>query len=338
MTDNAAHPVVLAEDDTPTRALLAHQLERAGYRVIGCADGKQALNAIRRVGSGVLIADWSIPQMDGLALCRAIRQMQQVELLGIVYFILLTARNEKSDVVRGLEAGADDYLTKPYHWEELLARLRVGGRILGLQDELIRRQTEVHKVNTQMAALNAQLEKAANTDALTEMANRRHVFERLSELWSLAERHNHPTACIMLDVDHFKRVNDTYGHATGDEVLKTVARIIAEQVRRYDVCGRFGGEEFIIICPETTVEDAGKLAERVRAAIEAHPVAVENASIAVRLSAGVAARRPDDAKPDSMIAEADAMLYHAKQNGRNQVWVADGKGQGHALSAGRPSV
>ena len=338
MTDNAPHPVVLAEDDAPTRALLTHQLERAGYKVIGCANGKEALNAIRRVGSGILIADWSIPQMDGLELCRAIRQMQQMEVLGIVYFILLTARSDKSDVVRGLEAGADDYLTKPYHWEELLARLRVGGRILGLQDELIHRQIEVHKVNAQMAVLNAKLEKAANTDTLTEMANRRHVFERLSELWSLAERHDHPIACVMLDVDHFKRVNDTHGHAAGDEVLKIVARIIAERVRRYDVCGRFGGEEFIIICPETTVEEAGKLAERVRAAIEARPVPVDDAFIAVRLSAGVAARRPEGTTPDAMIAEADAMLYHAKQNGRNQVWLADGKGQGHALSAALPSA
>jgi len=337
VADNSPHPVVLAEDEDAPRAVLTGQLKRAGYKVIACADGREALDAIRRVGSGILIADWSMPEMDGLELCRAIRQMQQMDVLGIVYFILLTARSDTSDVVRGLEAGADDYLTKPYHWEELLARLRAGGRILGLQDQLIRRQIEVHKVNAQMAVLNAKLEKAANTDALTGLANRRQVFERLNELWSLAERHDHSIACIMLDVDHFKRVNDTHGHATGDEVLKIVARIIAKQVRRYDVCGRFGGEEFIIICPETTLEEAGKLAERVRAAIEAQPLPVDDAFIAVRLSAGVATRRPEGATPDGMIAEADAMLYHAKQNGRNQVWVADAEGPGCRLAVGLAS-
>jgi len=333
MTDKHPHPVVLAEDDAPTRALLARQLERAGYEVTGCADGREALDAIRRVGSGILIADWSMPEMDGLELCRAVRQMQQREVLGIVYFILLTAHSDTSDVVEGLEAGADDYLTKPYHREELLARLRAGGRIYELQKQLVHRQLELHKANAQMATLNAELKKLANTDTLTGLANRRHVFERLNELWSLAERHGQPVACIMLDVDHFKRVNDTHGHATGDEVLKVVARIIAKQVRRYDVCGRFGGEEFIIICPQTTREGAGILGERVRQAVEAQPVSVNGASVAVRISAGVAARRPESATPDGMIAEADAMLYQAKQNGRNQVWVADAEGQGHALSA-----
>jgi diguanylate cyclase (GGDEF)-like protein len=158
-------------------------------------------------------------------------------------------------------------------------------------------------------------------------------------------------ACIMLDVDHFKRVNDTHGHATGDEVLKVVATIIAREVRRYDVCGRFGGEEFIIICPQTTREGAGVLGERIRQAVEAQPVPVNGAPLAVRVSAGVATRRPERITPDdtttqadamipeadAMIAEADAMLYQAKQAGRNQVWVADAEGQGHPLSAAVPS-
>jgi two-component system cell cycle response regulator len=329
------HPprIVLAEDEALSRALLVRQLRGAGYDVIPCENGKQALDAIRREVSCIVVADWMMPEMDGLELCRAVRDLGEMQAVSFVYFILLTAHTEKERIVTGLEAGADDYLTKPYHPQELLARLRVGQRNCILQSELFQRQVELQKANAELAVLNAKLEKLASSDALTGLANRRHLFDRLGEVWALAARKDRPLSCIMFDVDKFKLINDTHGHLAGDEVLRGLADVFRNSLRTYDVIGRFGGEEFCVLCPETTTEDAAGLAERIRLAVAESQCVVNDTTISITVSLGVAGRSPVNDNPDALIVAADTMLYRAKENGRNQVWVCDADGRGRPVGA-----
>jgi len=329
MDDPQSRTIVLAEDDAASRVLLRRQLERAGYRVVDCGNGREALDAICALGTGIVVADWLMPEMDGLELCSQVRQRAECQAVGMVYLIILTAYAEKDNVIQGLEAGADDYLAKPYHHRELLARIHAGERILHLHHVALRNQLELQKANTQLTLLAEKLDRLAKTDALTELANRRRLFEMLAQAWALAERHGHPLSCIMFDVDHFKRVNDHYGHRVGDAVLKHIARTIHDTMRTSDLCARFGGEEFLAVCPETPVEGAVPLAERIHAAIAGEPISVGGLQVPVTVSAGVAGKRRVHGDPEALIAEADRMLYLAKQNGRCQVWVADSDGRGH---------
>jgi two-component system cell cycle response regulator len=329
------HPIriVLAEDEPASRALLVRQLRKAGYDVVACENGKQALEAIRQEVSCIVVADWVMPEMDGLELCRTVRGLGEMQALAFVYFIVLTAHAEKERIVAGLEAGADDYLTKPYHPQELLARLRVGERNCALQRELFQRQVDLQKANAELAVLNKKLKKLASSDALTGLANRRHLFDRLAEVWALAVRNDRPLSCIMFDIDKFKFINDTHGHVAGDEVLKNLADVFRGCLRRYDVMGRFGGEEFCVVCPETTIEGAASLAERIRLAVAEAKCAVDGTTISITISLGVAGRSPAQDNPDALIVAADTMLYRAKENGRNQVWVCEADGRTHRLEA-----
>lgn len=333
MPDSRATRIVVAEDDVASRALLVRQLAKAGYDVIACADGTDALAAIRNEVSCIVVADWTMPEMDGVELCRTVRGLCEMQALSFVYFILLTAHSETEQIVAGLEAGADDYLTKPYHKQELLARLRAGERIHALQNELMQRQIELHKVNGQLASLNRKLESLANTDPLTGLSNRRNLFDRFTEAWALAERSDRALGFIMMDIDRFKSTNDTYGHAAGDQILREVSAGIRRQLRRYDIVGRFGGEEFCVVCPDTPLAGVICLAERIRAAIAELKCQIDGHQIPVTLSLGVAVRGPTHDKPDDLIAAADAALYRAKQAGRNQTWVCEADGRMHRPEA-----
>jgi two-component system cell cycle response regulator len=333
MSDRPPIRIVLADDDSATRALLVRQLSAAGYQVVACKNGKEALEAIRQEVSCIVVADWVMPEMDGLELCRTVRALSEMRALSVVYFVLLTARSDKEQIVAGLEAGADDYLTKPYHKQELLARLRVGERICGLQIELMQRQFELAKVNSEFARLNQKLEELANTDMLTGLPNRRHFFERFAEAWALAERKNRPLGCIMLDIDRFKPINDTYGHAAGDAVLQQLAATCRRALRRYDVLGRIGGEEFCIVAPDTLAEDAARLAERLRATIANTQFHAGGTVILVTISLGVASRSAPHAGPGDLTIAADRVLYRAKENGGNQVWVSDCTGVARPVPA-----
>lgn len=330
--------ILVAEDDAATLALLKRQLERAGYEVVACVDGRDAFDRIAQAEPQVILADWLMPRMTGVDLCRAVRQLQEQDVLKPLYIILLTAHGDTSKVVEGLEAGADDYLRKPYDLQELLARIRSGFRISRLQMELLRRQHELCEYNRQLASLNEQLQRLANADPVTELPNRRCIWERLSDYWALCERHDRDLSCIMMDVDHFKAINDTYGHATGDMVLRQMGKILRDLVRRSDICGRFGGEEFLFLCPEQSLEGAAELAERTRLKIAEHIFTGEMCALHITMSLGVAQRSPRHGSPDAMLAEADTMLYAAKAAGRNQVWVAQPDGMGRPLTPLTPLV
>jgi len=322
MPDGHRHRIIIVEDEPATLKLLERQLTKAGYDVAACANGREALEPITAMNSGIVLADWSMPEMDGLQLCGTIRELEAMQALGNIYFILLTAHNSKEQTIAGLDAGANDYLTKPYHQGELLARIQVGARMLKLQEELLQKTIEFQKANTQMAILTRRLEELANTDTLTGLANRRCLFERFNETWQLAERHDHPLSCIMFDVDRFKTVNDTYGHAAGDEVLREFAETLRHSARRPDLCGRLGGEEFVVICPATPRDGATALAERIRMRLDQMKVKHKDHTLHVTVSCGIAERNDATASPEDLLRIADSMLYKAKTAGRNQTWIA----------------
>lgn len=319
--------VIVAEDEPASRALLQRHLENAGFEVIACPDGVVALEAVCREGGGIVVADWMMPELDGIELCRKIREKNASGELDFVFYILLTAHSGTDQIVAGLEAGADDYLTKPYQRDELLARLRAGLRIVKLQRELIERQEELRQANTAFKQLNEKLESASRTDELTQLPNRRAVFDHFAAAWSWSERNDQPLGCIMFDIDRFKRINDTYGHAAGDVVLREVASACRGSMRGYDILGRIGGEEFCIVCSETARSGLATVAERIRTTIESRTIVVDNQTIPVTVSIGAAVRRPAHRSPDDLLAAADELLYQAKENGRNQSWEHDEQGR-----------
>jgi diguanylate cyclase (GGDEF)-like protein len=199
--------------------------------------------------------------------------------------------------------------------------------MLKLQDELLHRNIEYQKTNAKLAALTRKLEELANTDELTGLMNRRCTFERLEETWSLAERDHAPLSCIMIDVDRFKEVNDTYGHQMGDQVLRDIASTVRPEIRRPDLFGRVGGEEFVLICPSTPRAGAVIVAERIRQCVANLTTVIDDTQMKVTISCGVAERDANIARPDDLIRMADQLLYRAKESGRNQTWMQNADGE-----------
>jgi diguanylate cyclase (GGDEF)-like protein len=292
--------ILIAEDDAVSRRMLEATLKKWGYDVVVTEDGDKAWEVLQREDAPRLaILDWVMPGLDGPQICRAVRSLGDQR---YVYLLLLTAKSEKEDLVKGLEAGADDFLTKPFDAEELRARLRAGIRILDLQETL---------------------RVQATHDSLTGLWNRGATLDLLRRELSRGERQGTPVTVIMADIDHFKQINDMYGHLTGDVVLREVAHRLSSAVRGYDVTGRFGGEEFLIVFPGCAVASAAAQAERLRACINREPVDTPEGPIPVTLSLGVAASEPvTEVDPDLLLCAADTALYRAKSRGRNCVELA----------------
>jgi len=309
MEPEAAGPmrVLLAEDDPTTLLLTQRMLRKAGYDVDVVTNGAVAFERLQSHFYPMVLTDWEMPEMDGVALCRAIRS---APLEGYVYVILLTARDSKENIVAGLEAGADDYLTKPVNEAELIARLNTGKRILALEQSL--------------RAANRRNEYLSQTDALTATFNRRYLMQRLPQEAERARRYHHPLSLVLCDVDHFKQVNDTHGHQVGDQVLTGVAKFLRDNIRsEIDWVARYGGEEFVIVLPETPVAGALIVAEKIRAALAVWELGIGDLGLKVTASFGVAgfdALEPSDVSVvDRLIAQADACLYKSKAGGRNLV-------------------
>jgi len=311
--------ILIVDDDPAALRLLEKHLSAAGCRVTTAANGIEALEIDSAQAPQMIITDWMMPEVDGLELCRRLRAGEET---GFAYIIVLTASIEENRVVEALEAGADDFLTKPYNRQELLARVRAGERIVRLEAGMAERSREVSRYNARLAAANDQLRVMATTDELTGLANRREALARLGEHWSLAVRHGDPLACIVADIDHFKQFNDTHGHAVGDTVLKTTAHVLRRTARYGEAACRIGGEEFLIICPRSTVPSAEMGAERVRSAVAGHMVEHNGTALSVTLSLGVAERTESMEGPDDLLKAADEALYAAKEAGRNRVCVA----------------
>jgi diguanylate cyclase (GGDEF)-like protein len=296
--------ILVAEDEITFRHMLKTFLTRWGYEVVVVSDGLEAWQMLQKEDRPrFAILDWMMPNMDGIEICRAIREKKPAP---YTYLLLLTSRDQKQDVVEGIESGADDYLIKPFDPQELRARIHAGERIIELEDRLIRAQEALR-------------EQAAH-DPLTGLLNRRACLESFSAELSRGCRAGNPLCVVMADIDHFKRINDTHGHPVGDEVLCEVARRMQSSLRRYDVIGRFGGEEFLFVLPECSLEEGVKFAERICHVVRSEPVKAKNQSIDVSISLGVAvACQPTLADLELLLSSADAALYRAKEAGRNRV-------------------
>lgn len=309
--------ILIVDDDPSMLRLLEKFLSMDGYEVFKARNGAEAVSILYDKGPQIVITDWEMPEMDGLELCRTIRSS---ELVGFIYTVILTAHADK--IVEAFDAGADDFLSKPPRRGELLARLKAATRITKLEADLARRNREIQKVNAELSILNSKLERMATTDELTGLANRREALNRLNECWATSTRYGQPLACVLLDIDHFKQFNDTYGHDVGDLVLRETARILALSARTGETVCRLGGEEFLVVCPNVTVEAVTAAAERLRAAVEANKVKRRDQLLTVTVSLGVAQRRDGMATPDELLKEADEALYAAKRSGRNRVCIA----------------
>ena len=296
--------ILVAEDEITFRHMLKTFLTKWGYEVTAVSDGLEAWRVLQREDRPRLaVLDWMMPNMDGVEICRAIRESKPDP---YIYLLLLTSRDQKQDVVEGIEAGADDYLVKPFDPQELRARIHAGERIIELEDRLVRAQESLRELATH--------------DSLTGLLNRRACLDSLLTELNRGCRTGTPVCVVMADIDHFKRINDTYGHQTGDEVLCEVARRMQSSLRGYDTAGRFGGEEFLLVLPGCSLEEGVKLAERVCHLVRSEPVKAKNIPIEVSISLGVAvANQVVAADLEALLGSVDAALYRAKAAGRNRV-------------------
>jgi two-component system, cell cycle response regulator len=304
-TDPSSQPfkVLAVDDSTISRKLVERSLLGQEYEVLFAKNGREALDLFAKYRPAVIVTDWSMPDISGLELCRCIRQdFREFH----AHIILLTSNSDKEQVVEGLAAGADDYLTKPFHSGELVARIAVGRRIVELHREI--------------QAKNRLLEEMALTDALTGLPNRRAVDVWASRQLSAAARHDFAFWVVMADLDLFKKVNDTYGHDAGDTVLKTFAGILKTYTRQSDICARLGGEEFLIMMTHSDMVGTKTAVERMRKQFEGTRFAFGKHTMTATTSFGIAGFR--GTKPpdwNTLVARADTALYAAKSNGRNRI-------------------
>lgn len=297
--------VLIAEDEPVSRRLMESMLHRWGYTVLSAKDGFEALQILQQADAPKLaVIDWMMPGIDGLQLCQKIREVKSD---AYTYILFLTAKNTPADVIEGLEAGADDYLIKPFDPQELRGRLRTGTRILHLMDQLLTTQDKLRSL--------------ASHDGLTGLWNHSAILEMLRHELSRADRHNSSVGVVLFDLDHFKIVNDTYGHLTGDHVLTEIAHVARSLTRPYDAVGRYGGEEFLVVLPGCDQLTAVSHAERLRTAISRAVVkASDEQEVRVTASFGITVAACESfATGDALIETADTALYRAKEAGRNQV-------------------
>ena len=313
--------ILIADDDPVSRRLLEATLDRLGHQVVSVADGTAATAALLSPdGPRLAVLDWMMPGADGLAVCRAIRRRQAP----YVYIILLTSHNRREDLVAGLDAEADDFLTKPLDVVELRARLRSGERVISLQEGLL----QAHEALRRLAA----------HDDLTGLWNRRMILDRLEKELHRAKRESMHLGVALVDLDQFKQINDTYGHAAGDDVLRHAADRMRTILRDYDYLGRYGGEEFLIVVSNTEAATATEVAERCRRAVAERPATIGDRRVAVTVSVGVASTHVVGYDELALIQAADAAMYQAKAEGRNRVAGCERRARFGSTSPATPDV
>jgi len=298
--------VLIAEDDMTSRMILGSVLKKWGFIPVLASDGKEAWDIMQLKDAPKLaILDWQMPEMSGVDVCQKIRELN---ISDPPYLIVLTSRDEKKDIVKALDAGANDFISKPYDNEELLARINVGKRMVQLQSEL----GDAYRA----------LKHESMHDPLTSINNRRAIMELLGKEMARAKREKTNLYIGMCDIDHFKRVNDTYGHQTGDEVLIAFTRLVMDQLRLNDHIGRYGGEEFLIVAPGSKESKQDTMFERICEHVGNTKIATEKENILITVSIGVA-RYTGAENPDTLLAAADTALYNAKETGRDRVVHAE---------------
>ena len=297
--------ILIAEDDKTSRTILTEILKKWDYEPIAVADGRSAWEIMQKPDAPPLsLLDWEMPGMNGLDVCRSIRENN---LPNPPYLIILTDRGDKADIVAGLESGANDYISKPYDNSELQARINVGRRMVNLQTDLLH-------------AKNALAHEAMH-DPLTGALNRRAILDSLSKELKRAERKQSTLSIGLCDIDHFKQINDKYGHQVGDAVLCSFVEVIQNNLRGYTLVGRYGGEEFLVVTPDSTGSDREGIYERLRYQVDKHRITTKSGEVSVTVSIGVAGTN-NGKTADTLLATADAALYQAKEAGRNRVVYA----------------
>jgi len=322
-----AYDILVVDDSATMRALISDILVSQGYRVRQAENGVIALKEMDVRQPDLVVLDVMMPEMDGYAVCRKIREERSY-----LPVLMITAKGEAQDLVKGLDAGADDYIAKPFQAMELVARVKSLLRIRDLHGRLFRQNIELETKNKELERLaraldnaNKELTLLSVTDGLTRAYNHRHFQERLRAEFARAQRYGTFLSCLLIDIDSFKGVNDTYGHPAGDQVLVQLVELLHAAVRKEDLVARYGGEEFVLLLPETSGPRAYLLANRIREQVETTPVRVDNQGpLAYTISVGVAAFEPAGkiGTHDELIQTADTALYRAKQNGKNRVELA----------------
>src|SRR5450756_1179871 len=305
--------ILVVDDHEDNIELLRARFEARGYEVQGASDGQAALDAVPIFCPDLILLDVMMPKMNGMEVVRRLKIKRENKEIPFIPVIMQTALDSTENKVEGLDAGAEDYVTKPINFAELEARVNSHLRIKKLQSDLAARELE-------LSELNDKLTRISLTDGLTEIDNRRCLEDRLHEMWQHSMRLHEPIALIMCDIDKFKSVNDNYGHQAGDSVLKEFAQLLKADAREIDRVGRYGGEEFLLILPGTVLDAAVTFAERLREKVERHTFSYAGGTLRRTMSCGVAAApHPRVKDQEALLRAADDALYVAKETGRNRV-------------------
>ena len=308
--------VLLVDDDATTRHMLEGALgDSLGHTVQSAGSGEEALATALQFMPQVVVTDWLMPGMSGIELCRALRATDWGQ---TIYIIMLSGIDTRDEATEAFEAGADDFVAKPVDLRTLRARLRAAWRYVHLLDAWETDRAQLRQFAAELAISNRRLSHAAMTDQLTGLPNRRAGMSELEKAWSASGRAAQPMAVLVIDVDHFKRINDSYGHAVGDHVLREVAQTLQQSARREDVVCRLGGEEFLMVCANTDLRAALGAGERLRKLVAALAIKVGGHEIQLSISIGIAAREPSMTDADMLVNAADRALYRAKEGGRNR--------------------
>lgn len=290
--------IIVAEDDPVTLLLIIETLRKWDYEVLAAKNGLEVLDLLdKHIDVQLFLLDWQMPELDGITLCQRLKTSNRVD---CSYITILTSKKHTSNVVEALEAGADDFISKPFSPEELQVRLKVGCRIIETENKLLFQ---------------------AQHDPLTNILNHRAIVDVLSQLWERSKRDSSPLAVLMLDLDYFKRVNDSYGHQAGDYTLKHFCSLVKRELRPYDSFGRYGGEEFTICLPATDADQAIVVAQRIRARIESSPIEYDGLCFGLTVSIGVAHFSENQTSYKQVLLNADRAAYSAKEQGRNKVVI-----------------
>ncbi len=308
--------VLVADDEAAVRKLLRNVLEEAGHAVLEAETGQQCMELALETQPHMMVIDWSMKGMEGLHLVRALRATR----VGRGIYILLVTHGEDDErLIEAFETGVDDFLVKPVKPKIFGARLRAGQRTVRLQQELEHEREELRHFAAELAITNRRLQEAALTDALTGFPNRRYAIDRIGQEWTATTRNRHPMSCMIIDLDGFKQINDTWGHDIGDSVLRQVSAALRTALRGHDVICRTGGDEFLVICPDTALEAALVCGERLRCAVENFVINTGDLQLQLTISVGVATRDGTMEDFDALIKRADQGAYAAKGRGRNRV-------------------
>jgi diguanylate cyclase (GGDEF)-like protein len=315
---------ILIVDDNPTNLLLlARSLEKAGYTILQARDGAAAIEAATTHNPDLVLLDIMMPDQDGLQVCQVLKSQAATETIPVIF---VTARTESEEIVKALSIGGCDYITKPFIISEVLARVSVHLRLKRAEQELLRRYDELQRLSSQLADMNIELSRLTRTDPLTGLMNRRAWHEAAAIEQGRSQRKSCPFSVLMIDIDCFKKLNDSLGHQAGDDCLAQLAQGIQIACRCTDLVGRYGGEEFVVLAPETDTPGAVHLAERIRTAVSDLHLPHPDSGIGpyVTVSTGVATGVGD--KWEDVVRRADKALYAAKNAGRNRTYMEPGSG------------